>query len=504
MTAACTFSITETCTGIDILWCGTGNPGHFRWRIDGGAWTDVNQQVDNYGGRVTPIRGLSAASHTLDVDWVSGVALLEGAMIYNGDEETGVRVWNGARGGAQTVTFSAGGTWWLDSLATVAPELVTIMLGVNDYANNIAVATFSARLQTIITNVRVTVPTAQILLVAPYQAYVAAPAAPWSDYVAAMEAICQADPSVLFTSLVGVFGGYTDPPVGGSALIAADRVHPTPAGHTLIASEIDKAITIAIARGLLDLSIVAGDTGTTFATASNQRVSLPDLAALQFGDTFSISMWVKRASIGTIQRFWTHDAVNGLAFYCKADNTVECQKVGVGSYLVSILPFDDLSTWHHILVTKGGVTSGDAQVYLDRAPMRRTFANQTITNPVGSRYIGYTSQSWDGGIAAVAVFNRVLTTAERMRLGTARTAETQRTAAEDLGASAYYPLGRKTLAVDSGLRVVTLDGVQDRGNLTLASDNEHGEYLRLWRGRNTIRVTGQPTTVRIRRDETYL
>lgn len=65
-------------------------------------------------------------------------------------------------------------------------------------------------------------------------------------------------------------------------------------------------------------------------------------------------------------------------------------------------------------------------------------------------------------------------------------------------------LAGQTLIVDAGLRTVTLAGVYDRAALTLGAANSHGEYFRLTPGINAIRITGQPTQVRVSFPATYL
>lgn len=60
------------------------------------------------------------------------------------------------------------------------------------------------------------------------------------------------------------------------------------------------------------------------------------------------------------------------------------------------------------------------------------------------------------------------------------------------------------LVVDSGLRTVTLNGVQARDQLILHANNRNGEYVRLDPGTNTIRISGQPAEVRVRYTSVYL
>jgi hypothetical protein len=62
----------------------------------------------------------------------------------------------------------------------------------------------------------------------------------------------------------------------------------------------------------------------------------------------------------------------------------------------------------------------------------------------------------------------------------------------------------ETLVVDTGLRTVTLNDVNARGNLTLFANNRGGEYLRLRPGNNTLRAAGTPAQIRLIFYPTYL
>jgi hypothetical protein len=65
-------------------------------------------------------------------------------------------------------------------------------------------------------------------------------------------------------------------------------------------------------------------------------------------------------------------------------------------------------------------------------------------------------------------------------------------------------LAGEALVVDSGLRVVTLNGGNHRGSLVLGAGNRHGEYFRLRPGLNTIQISGLPAELRVSFPATYL
>ena len=64
-------------------------------------------------------------------------------------------------------------------------------------------------------------------------------------------------------------------------------------------------------------------------------------------------------------------------------------------------------------------------------------------------------------------------------------------------------LSGEELVVDNHDRTVLLGGATKRNLLNLSADNRHGEYARLSRGLNQVRITGQPAEARIRFTPTW-
>ncbi len=151
----------------------------------------------------------------------------------------GIQVWNIGQGGTTAATYlgTAPSSWQYLKFADVKPVAIFHMVGSNDWALDVAPATYKANLQASIAAIdaQFTAPHVHVLLHAfrrtggidgPYE---------WSQYKQAMQEIAAADPAdVLFFDLEAV--GEANDLSGGDPLnlLDTDNVHPTDAGHALI------------------------------------------------------------------------------------------------------------------------------------------------------------------------------------------------------------------------------------------------------------------------------
>lgn len=73
---------------------------------------------------------LTVAAHTVQVKARSNKACyFEGGMFFNGDETTGIRLWDGAKSGTRADQFNAetaNGALWADSLGHMTPDLLIV------------------------------------------------------------------------------------------------------------------------------------------------------------------------------------------------------------------------------------------------------------------------------------------------------------------------------------------------------------------------------------------
>lgn len=238
-----------TGTGLDIIYTKGNGYGTFSWAIDGGLATNVNT---NSGGAetdgwVVQIRGLSDASHTLVLARVSGAVIVDGAMVYRGDEAAGIRMWDAGHGGhTASVLNGTSANYWRNVIATIQPDLVMICFGTNEYSGVLPGDTPTAlttNLLAIMTAIRAqcTVSPSFLLIVPPQRGDVVAPLFPWSQYVAAIYAAARADGYAGVLDMGQRFD--TDPLTPYHASVglihATNKVHPLDLGHAVWAQAVN-------------------------------------------------------------------------------------------------------------------------------------------------------------------------------------------------------------------------------------------------------------------------
>ncbi len=246
--SASTMTISAVCTGFDILYA-KGTVGTFGYTIDGGSTTSVNAAAGSpTGGHVESVRSLAAASHTVvirrTVDGAVSGAAIEGIIFYNGNETSGVHIWEAGHGAADSAYYvDPTEQYWVADLVTVQPQLVVIHLGTRDYFLQTAVATFKANITTLVTTILANCTIApSIVIVAGAQTQSTVLAIPWLSYTTALQQVAVAN-GVGYLDITGPFGGYVVANTV-SDLFAGDFVHPTDAGHALIADVLFDALAI--------------------------------------------------------------------------------------------------------------------------------------------------------------------------------------------------------------------------------------------------------------------
>lgn len=156
--------------------------------------------------------------------------VVEGLMTYDGDETSGIRLWQGGKSGSATSQYTSGA--WTDALTRTAADLIVIEWLTND-AVTVTPATFAANLVTIINNVRSKLPGVPILLAPPLAR--TGPLHPWADYITALRTATAA--------LSGVVVFDVNERATNSAALQVDGLHPTNTGHALLGDLYLRAIT---------------------------------------------------------------------------------------------------------------------------------------------------------------------------------------------------------------------------------------------------------------------
>lgn len=147
-TAAASINFTATFDSISIHYRQVSGGGSFRYRVDAGSWTTVDTNgATAYGTSTTS--GLSDASHTVNVEWVSGTCVLFGAYMTSGS--AGIVVSRCGHAGMTTGHLSGvDGANWTAAAAAFDPDLAIITLGTNDQTGNVTPETYVSNMATII------------------------------------------------------------------------------------------------------------------------------------------------------------------------------------------------------------------------------------------------------------------------------------------------------------------------------------------------------------------
>jgi lysophospholipase L1-like esterase len=209
----------------------------FTVTVDGTAYTvtpSTTGSTERYDGEWTS-PPLPADRHTVTI---TGPATVMGLYAHLGDRDTGVRVINAGFGGTRSADYATATTALRThnrAVARLAPALVVMMIGANDYATQVPVADYK-------TNVRLAVQRLRsgcerqpsVLLVHTYaRPDVDDPAAPWSDYGDALRELAA---ELVDVDVVDLSRHY---PTGAAAdrhgLISDDQIHQTDRGHAWMA-----------------------------------------------------------------------------------------------------------------------------------------------------------------------------------------------------------------------------------------------------------------------------
>lgn len=239
-----TTSLTFTGTSITVFYNAfttTGAPS-LPVTIDGAAAASIGPfntaGIDESATKV--YGGLTPGSHTIVISHPGGSTVkfrVHGALVNNGDESSGWRTWESALAGSQT--FVSAIPAFTRQIRKVNPDLVTIYYGTNEYINNLAPATFETRLgdvvSAVLNNIR---PRPTVALIRGYKPAHngSAEVYAWPLYRDAVARVAEAK-GVMLIDLEAPFAN-------GTGLIDTDGVHPTDAGHAVIADTVQKAFLL--------------------------------------------------------------------------------------------------------------------------------------------------------------------------------------------------------------------------------------------------------------------
>ncbi|HTW17092.1 MAG TPA: SGNH/GDSL hydrolase family protein [Nocardioides sp.] len=159
----------------------------------------------------------------------------------------GVHVLNGGIGGTTSANYVPSGT--LAQIAVVKPAVVVHMIGANNYFFGTPAATFEAELDARLTEVSTAAGNNPLQVVCSTYARpdVAAPAVPWQDFVEAMQAVVTERSDAIYVDGLTPFEAAEASGPGAADpldLIEPDNIHPSDAGHALMAARIADAFDL--------------------------------------------------------------------------------------------------------------------------------------------------------------------------------------------------------------------------------------------------------------------
>ena len=232
-------TVTFIGTSFSLLYTGGPATNNIQATIDGGAAQVINTNTP--AGITSGLRWdsgpLSAGSHTVEFAWNSGGgAVINGIMVFNGDENAGIRVWESGHAGdyASLLVQPGNAGKWIGDVATVKPDVIVLELGINDWrtTGGYDAATFKANMTTLIAALRAQVPSAPIVLFIPPTASGGNPHGAWSAYRDAYYALAAADATLVLCDV----GTRTGPTTGNTfPLFNTDNLHPNDQGYSMIA-----------------------------------------------------------------------------------------------------------------------------------------------------------------------------------------------------------------------------------------------------------------------------
>ncbi len=231
-------SVTYPVTGssADIWYLNGPITGTLTYRVDGGSAHSVNTAGSSWtNDRILDVPLGAAGNHTITVSAQSSWVLLAGFTVYNGDRTAGIQVYDSSYSGAEVSTFLAGLATFHQAAADVAPDLVTIELGGNDYLNGTDPAEFGAELAGLVQDLLSLPKIPSIVLLVPYRTNPPALAnpIPYQDYADQIHGVAAAYPAQVSVIDFAQLMPATDS--SGDGYYSTDAIHPNDRGQRVMA-----------------------------------------------------------------------------------------------------------------------------------------------------------------------------------------------------------------------------------------------------------------------------
>lgn len=289
MAAGATKTITVTsCDRIDIFYTQGAGAGSATVTIDGTVATTITPSTSGAAGQETGVwtsNALARGAHTVVVTAV-GAFGFSGMYAQDGDNTTGVRIYNSGKFGALASDFASDSTLWTRAATLSDPSLVLIMLGSNEYRNGISPTAFKANLLTIINNAKTALSSAapDFILVNSYKRFdTSSPAYAYELYGAVMQQLASEQSRVYYLDVSSQFPSANDATHDPQDLMDTDNIHMKNAGHAYMGRLIAEGIAPQMRGGPFDPDS-ANIVGNTLNLAGGQNVGANGVTAYNTSD----------------------------------------------------------------------------------------------------------------------------------------------------------------------------------------------------------------------------
>lgn len=245
------FSYQVNASSFQIHYARANGFGTMSIQVDGGAVTTVSTS-GTFGLQSWSSPALTPGTHTITISSAGGGSVYFcGLLVFNGDEAAGIQGFEAGHYGWKASGYAGAGSLVYQPLGLVAPQLVTVALGTNDYQAQTPIETYRSNLSAIVAAVRAQVPTASIALVMyARRGDVAVQPIGWDQYVRACYDVADADAGgINGASGVAVIDLSARLPnaaltgaVDALGIGATDRVHFLSKGHAVIGEMVAGAV----------------------------------------------------------------------------------------------------------------------------------------------------------------------------------------------------------------------------------------------------------------------
>lgn len=233
-------------TSVDIVWAREPGAGSFSWAVDAGGATTVSTAGTKNRWQTTRVTVDPGAAHTVTLLPVSGFSRVIGAILYAGDENNGIRGFEGGNpsktSGDLLATDTGANAAWLDAVTATQPQLLVITLLCNDYmsinqqagTNRIPAATTKTNIKGVVDafTAKCTNRPSVVLCVENQRNNIDAQLTPnkWADYVDAAYQLADAEGYAVFDwwQRIGSVPGTAG---AASGLLHTDGIHPSDKGQ---------------------------------------------------------------------------------------------------------------------------------------------------------------------------------------------------------------------------------------------------------------------------------